>query len=80
MPEEQNFGQAEPMKPRKERPSKAVKAMQEQTFHSYSSYWPIALAFALLIALIGVITHPIVLGIGIVLASAAVIGWGLERR
>ncbi|HEV7236164.1 MAG TPA: cytochrome c oxidase subunit 4 [Ktedonobacteraceae bacterium] len=54
--------------------------MQEQTFHSYSSYWPIALAFALLIALIGVLVHPIVLGIGIVLAAAAVIGWGLERR
>ena len=64
----------------KERPSKAVKAMQEQAFHSYSSYWPIALAFALLIALIGVSVHPIVLGIGIVLAAAAVIGWGLERR
>lgn len=77
MPEEQNFGQSEPIKTRKERPSKA---MQEQTFHSYSSYWPIALAFALLIALIGVLVHPIVLGIGIVLAAAAVIGWGLERR
>lgn len=80
MPEEQDFGQAEPIKPREKRPSKAVKAMQEQTFHSYSSYWPIALAFALLIALIGVLVHPIVLGIGIVLAAAAVIGWGLERR
>ena len=80
MPEEQKFGQSEPIKPRKERPSKAVKVMQEQTFHSYSSYWPIALAFALVIVLIGVIVHPIVLGIGIVLAAAAVIGWGLERR
>ena len=68
------------MKPPKERPFKAGKAVQEQTFHSYSSYWPIALAFAMLIILVGVITHPIVLGIGVVLAVAAIIGWGLERR
>ena len=80
MPEEQNIGQSEPIRPSKERPTKAVKAVQEQTFHSYSSYWPIALAFAMLIILVGVITHPIVLGIGVVLSVAAIIGWGLERR
>jgi len=75
--EEPKAGQEQP---RRERPSRAAKALKAQDFHSYSSYWPIALALALLIALIGVITHPLVLGIGLVLASAAVIGWGLERR
>ncbi|HEY6541198.1 MAG TPA: cytochrome c oxidase subunit 4 [Ktedonobacteraceae bacterium] len=42
------------------------------------SYWPFALSFAILIAMVGVVTHPIVLGIGIVLAIVAIIGWGLE--
>ncbi len=42
------------------------------------SYWPFALSLAILIGMIGVVTHPIVLGIGVVLAIVAIIGWGLE--
>jgi hypothetical protein len=33
-----------------------------------------------MIALIGVITNLIVIGVGVVLAIAAIIGWGLEKR
>lgn len=77
MPEEQKSNQEQPIK---ERPSKGARALRQQEFHSYSSYWPIALAFALIIVLIGVIVHPIVIGIGVVLAAVAIIGWGLEKR
>lgn len=42
------------------------------------SYWPFALSFAILVGMIGVVTHPIVLGIGVALAIIAIIGWGLE--
>lgn len=72
--------QASSERPIKERPSKGVKALRKQDFHSYSSYWPLALALAMIIALVGVMTSPIVLGIGVVLIAAAIIGWGLERR
>ena len=75
MSEEQNLSQ-QPSK--QEQP---VKVVQEQSFGSHSSYWPFVLAVALVVVLIGVITNnPIILGIGIVLTVAAVIGWGLEHR
>jgi hypothetical protein len=73
--EEQNLSQ---QPSRQEQP---VKVVQEQSFGSHSSYWPFALAVALIVVLIGVIaSNPIILGIGIVLIVAAVIGWGLEHR
>jgi Cytochrome c oxidase subunit IV len=52
----------------------------EQTAGPRKSYWPFALAVALMIAFLGVIIHPILLGIGVVLTALAVIGWGLERH
>jgi len=52
----------------------------EQTDGPQKSYWPFALAVALMIAFLGVIIHPILLGIGVVLTALAVIGWGLERH
>jgi len=72
--EEQNQSQ---QVPNKERLSKGA---HEQTFGSYTSYWPFALAVALCILLMGLITNPIVLGAGIVLTAGAVIAWGLEQR
>ena len=41
-------------------------------------FWPFALSFTVLVMMIGVVTHPIVLGLGIALAVVAIIGWGLE--
>jgi Cytochrome c oxidase subunit IV len=52
----------------------------EQTDGPQKSYWPFALAVALMIAFVGVVVHPIVLGIGVVLTALAVIGWGLEHH
>jgi hypothetical protein len=52
----------------------------KQTDGPRKSYWPFALAVALMIAFLGVIVHPILLGIGVVLTALAVIGWGLERH
>jgi hypothetical protein len=76
--EEQNLSHLTKQPSKQEQP---VKVIQEQSFGSHSSYWPFALAVALLVVLIGVIANtPIILGIGIVLIVAAVIGWGLEHR
>ena len=50
----------------------------EQSLHAKKSYWPFALSFAVLVMMIGVVTHPIVLGLGVALAIVAIIGWGLE--
>lgn len=49
-----------------------------QALHAKKSYWPFALSLAVLVCMIGVVTHPIVLGLGIALAIVAIIGWGLE--
>ncbi len=45
------------------------------------SYWPFLLALAISITLFGIVLFAnILVGIGIVLVIAAVIGWGLERH
>ena len=49
-----------------------------QAIKAKKSYWPFALSLAILVSMVGVVTNPIVLGIGIVLAIIAIIGWGLE--
>ena len=79
MSEEQNQvekGQKGQQLPDKELSSKGV---QEQALHPYKSFWPFALAVALCILLLGVITNPVVLAVGAVLTAVAIIGWGLER-
>lgn len=52
----------------------------EQAIKAHKSYWPFALALALIIMLVGVIVHPIVLGVGLALVAVAIIGWGLEHH
>jgi len=49
-----------------------------QALHAKKSYWPFALSFAILVSMVGVVTHPVVLGIGVALAIVSIIGWGLE--
>jgi hypothetical protein len=71
---------SEEQKQKVERDRRARAAQQEISLRAYRSYWPLALAIGLFIILMGVITHPIVLGIGVVIAVVAAIGWGLERR
>ena len=58
---------------------KQAKFSQEDS-GSHTSYWPFALAVALIIVLLGIMTHPVVFGIGVVLVAVAAIGWGLEKR
>lgn len=52
----------------------------EQAISPHKSYWPFGLAIALAVMALGVVTYPLILGIGVVLAAIAVIGWGLEHR
>jgi hypothetical protein len=52
----------------------------EQAIKPKQSYWPFALAFSLTIALVGVMSHPIVLWVGIALLVVSFVGWGLERH
>ena len=59
---------------------RASKAAREQALGPQKSYWPLGLAGALVILLLGLISNPVVFGIGVVLSVAAVIGWGLEGR
>jgi hypothetical protein len=67
---------------RQQEPGKegASKPAREQAISPHQSVWPFALALALMVLLIGFITQPAILGVGVVLVIVAVIGWGLERR
>jgi hypothetical protein len=52
----------------------------KQALKPKQSYWPFALAASLSIALFGVIVHPIVFWVGVVLVVVSMIAWGLERH
>jgi cytochrome c oxidase subunit IV len=60
-------------------PGASDKAMK-RALKPKQSYWPFALAASLSIALFGVIVHPIVFWVGVVLVVVSMIAWGLERR
>jgi Cytochrome c oxidase subunit IV len=64
----------------KAKKGRAPEVAQEQSLGPQKSFWPLALAVALIILLLGLVSNQIVMGIGVVLSVAAVIGWGLERR
>jgi hypothetical protein len=44
------------------------------------SFWPILLAFAICVTVVGLDIHPIVFVLGLLLVITAIIGWGVERR
>lgn len=54
--------------------------IQERKLAPKPSMWPIILALTLVVIFIGVITHPIILAIGVALTIAAIIGWILEKH
>ncbi len=54
--------------------------ISKEALGPHTSYWPFALAVALIIVLLGIMTHWIVFGVGVVLVAVAAIGWGLENR
>lgn len=65
---------------RKKRRKKKGVPVTEAELMPRPSFWPLALALALVITLMGLLIHPIVLGIGAVLVFATILGWALERR
>lgn len=54
--------------------------VQEQRLSPRPSFWPIVLALTLVVACIGVITHPILLGFGAALTVVVIIGWMREKH
>jgi hypothetical protein len=44
------------------------------------SYWPLVLTVSMSVLLMGVVTHPIVIGVGALLIIISIMGWMLERR
>jgi hypothetical protein len=44
------------------------------------SYWPLALTVSISVLLMGIMIHPIVIGVGALLVIASIMGWMLERR
>jgi Flp pilus assembly protein TadB len=73
-------GSEEAATPRKKRARKKAEQVDVQKISPRPSYWPIALAFSLCLAFVGLAYSPIVLGIGALLVIISVIAWGLERR
>ncbi len=44
------------------------------------SYWPIVLAFGLLLIVVGIIFTPIISAVGVIVMLAAIVGWTGENR
>jgi len=59
---------------------KVRKVVSEEAISPHPSIWPLGLALALVVLLVGSVTQPLVLGVGALLVAIAIIGWGLERR
>lgn len=59
---------------------KARKVVSEEAISPHPSIWPLVLALALVVLLVGSVTQLLVLGLGTLLVAIAIIGWGLERR
>ena len=54
--------------------------VQERKLAPRPSFWPIVLAFTLVVTFIGVMTYPFIFVIGVILVIAAIIGWMLEKH
>lgn len=68
---------------RRKRSKKKTAVVSEEAIMAMSarpSFWPLALALALVVLLVGAITNVIILLVGAVLVVAAAIAWGVERR
>ncbi len=65
---------------RRKKRVKRTRLVTEEELMPRPSLWPFALAVSVAIMLGGFVINPIVLGIGVVLVIASIIGWNLERR
>lgn len=79
MVEESDQNAKPPEQTAKKRPKVSLEE-REKRLTPRPSFWPIALALALVIAFIGVMINPILLGVGAVLTIVAIIGWILEKH
>lgn len=59
---------------------KRTRLVTEEDLMPHPSLWPFTLAVSVAIMLGGFVINPIVLGIGVILVIASIIGWNLERR
>ena len=59
---------------------KRTRWVTEEELMPRPSLWPFALAVSVAIMLGGFVINPIVLGVGVILVIASIIGWNLERR
>ena len=66
--------------PKKRRVVKRVPKIDEEAISPRQSFWPLALALALVVLLMGAVTNDIILAIGVVLVLIAIFGWSFERR
>ncbi len=65
---------------RRKKRVKRTRLVTEEELMPRPSLWPFALAVSVAIMLGGFVINPIVLGIGVILIIASIIGWNLERR
>jgi Cytochrome c oxidase subunit IV len=65
---------------KKKRVVKRVPKIDEEAISPRQSFWPLALALALVVSLLGAVTNAILLTIGVVLVFIAILGWSFERR
>ncbi len=66
--------------PKKKRVVKRVPKIDEEAISPRQSFWPLALALALVVLLMGAVTNDILLVIGVILVVSAIFGWSFERR
>ena len=69
-----------PVRRRGKKRVKKLRQVTEEDLMPRPSLWPFALAVSLAVLLLGLATHPILLGLGVIMVIASIIGWGLERR
>src|SRR6266700_7063633 len=69
-----------PQPPRAKKRKRKQEPVSEEKIMPRPSYWPLALAIALVIMLFGTIAQPIVMVVGAILVIGSIIGWSLERR
>jgi hypothetical protein len=78
----QTSGESQPTAatPQKKRRKSKGKWVSIEEISPKPSYWPLALTISICVLLMGIMIHPIVIGVGALLVIASIMGWMLERR
>ena len=66
--------------PQKKRGKRKGKWVSVEEISPKPSYWPLALTVSISVLLMGIMIHPIVIGVGALLVIVSIMGWMLERR